>query len=66
MEPEDTELRVSKPMRVGSKNQYWQIDCTALDVSLVEKTTPDGWQIDCTALDVSLVGETITDDPLSP
>jgi hypothetical protein len=66
MEPEDIELRVSKPMKVGSRNQYWQIDCTVFDVSLVEKTTPDYWQMDFTALDVNLVGEITLDDSLSP
>lgn len=64
MEPEDTELGVSKPIQVGYRNQWWQIDFTVFDVSLIEKTTPDGWQIDFTALDVSLVEKTISDDPL--
>jgi hypothetical protein len=66
MEPEDTELRVSKPIQVGARNQFWQIDCTVFDVSLVEKTTLDYWQMDFTALDVNLVGEITSDDPLSP
>lgn len=64
MEPEDTELRVSKPIQVGARNLFWQIDCTVFDVSLVEKTTPDYWQMDFTALDINLVGETTSDDPL--